>query len=108
MNFVALGAALTVLFVGLVLMAVFSGRKKAWYKVYLANNDVRLMYRSWRERWRSTDKSARFRGDNGNEITFPAEAHWILMYERIPDSQVELVRLELMKLAQERRKTEEE
>ena len=82
------------------------GRK--WYKVYLANNDVRLMSRGWGERWRSSDKYPRFRDDNGHEVTFPAEAHWVLFWERISNEEIIQVREELARMREERRKTAEE
>ena len=82
------------------------GRK--WYKVYLANNDVRLMSRGWGERWRSNDKCIRFRDDNGHEVTFPAAAHWVLFWEHIAEDEVSLVRTELTVMREERLKRERE
>lgn len=96
MNLLALWIALGVFLCSVAGAFMVSRRKKVWYRVYLANNDVRLMYRSWRERWQSSDKYARFRDDKGYEVTFPAEAHWVLMFERIPNGEVDAVRAELV------------
>lgn len=73
--------------------------KKKWYKVYLANNDVMLVYRTWRERWLSNDKYPKFRRDDNNRlVTFPAEAHWALMWEQVPENEVGAVREEIKRM----------
>jgi len=72
---------------------------KKWYKVYLANNDIILAYRTWRERWLSNDKYPKFRrDDNDRLVTFPAEAHWALMWEQIPEDEVDIVRGEIRRM----------
>ncbi len=81
-----------------VAISVGLNMKKRWYKVYLANNDVRLMYRTFRERWWSNEKVAKFMDDNGHEISFPSEAHWVLFWEYIPDDQVRSARAEIAKI----------
>ncbi|MCJ7655160.1 MAG: hypothetical protein MUO97_07695 [Dehalococcoidia bacterium] len=85
-----------IVFLGLVVVwLLLSMRVKRWYKVYLANNDVILACRTWRERWWSGGKFMQFREDSGRLITFPSDAHWILMWEQIPDNEVELVRQQI-------------
>lgn len=81
---------------------------KKWYKVYLANNDVRLMSRSWGERWRSSDKYPRFRDDNEHEVTFPEAAHWVMFWECISKDEVTQVREDLARMREERKRREEE
>jgi len=73
--------------------------KKKYYKVYLANNDIILAYRTWRERWLSNDKYPKFRRDDNNRlVTFPAEAHWALFWELVPEDEVPAVREEIRRM----------
>jgi len=82
---------------------------KKWYKIYLANNDVILAYRTWRERWLSKDKFPKFRRDDNNRlVTFPSDAHWILCWEQIPTDEVRVVREEIRRAKEEAVKKAEE
>jgi len=75
---------------------------KKWYKLYLANNDIILAYRTWRERWGSNDKYPKFRrDDNGRLVTFPSEAHWVLFWEQISKDEVGIVRDEIRRMREE-------
>ena len=81
------------------LWIVIGSRKKRWYKVYLANNDVLLLKRDMNERWwRTNDRYLRFKNEDGKEITFPSNAHWVLMWEEIPDSELSLAREEIQRM----------
>jgi len=82
---------------------------KKWYKIYLANNDVILAYRTWRERWLSKDKFPKFRRDDNNRlVTFPSDAHWILCWEQILADEVGIVREEIRRAKEEAVKKAEE
>jgi hypothetical protein len=81
--------AIGVVIVGLMLWVSFGSKKKKWFKVYLANNDVMLLYRDFNERvWRTSDRYMRFKDEYGREVTFPSNAHWILMWESVADDKV--------------------
>lgn len=76
-------------------------RKKKWYKVYLANNDVLLLYRDIRERWwRTSDRYMRFKDEFGREITFPSNAHWVLMWEEVDEEELDIVRNQIAEAKQ--------
>lgn len=102
----AVGIGMGVVVVLVALWAMLSTRKTRWYKVYLANNHVKLMYRTSRERWGVSEKYVKFNDDNGHQITFPSEAHWILFWEQIPDHEVGMVRQQL--IAERAKRLEEE
>jgi hypothetical protein len=86
-------------------VSFFIRRKRRWYKINLASNDVIFAYRTSRERWMSNDKYPKFRlDDNGHLITFPSEAHWILMWEQIPDAEVNMVRQQIREAREARAK----
>ncbi len=90
------GYAIIGLIVILGLWITFGSRKKRWYKVYLANNDVLLLQRDLKERWwRTSDRYMRFVNEYGKEITFPSNAHWVLMWEEVPDNEVDVVKDEI-------------
>ena len=75
---------------------IVGSKKRKWYKVSLANNDILLLYRDINERlWRTSDRYMRFKNEQGKEITFPSNAHWVLMWEEIPMSEISLVREEI-------------
>lgn len=77
----------------------FGSRKKKWYKVYLANNDVLLLQRDLKERWwRTSERYMRFVNEEGKEVTFPANAHWILMWEEVPEVELDIVREEIRRM----------
>lgn len=78
---------------------IFQSRKRKWYKVYLANNDVLLLYRDIKERWwRTSDRYMRFKDEFGREITFPSNAHWVLMWEEVDPDEVEIVRSQIQEM----------
>ena len=79
---------------------IFVGSKKrTWYKVYLANNDVLLLYRDLNERWwRTSDRYMRFKKESGEEITFPSNAHWVLFWEEVTKGQLSLAREEIQRI----------
>jgi len=82
-------------------------RKKIWYRVSLANNDVLLLQRDLKERWwRTSDRYMRFKNEQGKEITFPSNAHWVLMWEEIPDNEVDIVRGEIKRIKEAQVKEE--
>ena len=77
---------------------IFGSKKRAWYKVYLANNDVMLLYRDLNERWRTSDRYMRFKNELGDEVTFPSSAHWILFWESIPEGGLEVAKDEIKRI----------
>ena len=78
---------------------IIGSRKKKWYKVYMANNDVRLLCRDLNERWwRTSDRYLRFKDEHGREITFPSNGHWVLMWEEIPDELIEFTKEEIKRI----------
>lgn len=86
----------------------FGSRKKRWYKVYLANNDIMLLQRDIKERWwRTSDRYLRFVNEQGHEITFPSNAHWVLMWEEVPDSEIDIVRDEIRRTKESQRENKE-
>jgi hypothetical protein len=59
---------------------VFGGRKKKWYKVYLANNDVIPVYRKMSDWWwRDTSGMMGFRLIDGRRLN--VSKHWIIKVE---------------------------
>ena len=96
-----IGIVIGALVVALSAWVILGSHKKQWYKVYLANNDVMLLCRDMNERWwRTSDRYMRFKNEMGVEVTFPSNAHWILMWEAVPDSQVEKVRTDIYRMKQ--------
>lgn len=75
---------------GLVVIAliyvIISSRKKRWYKVYLANNDVLLLYKTVGDFWfREGSGKAIFRYEDGRVVVFPDRGHWIAYYVEVRD-----------------------
>ena len=96
---------LGVLIVGLAVWIFIGSKKREWYKVYLANNDVMLLYRDLNERWwRTSDRYMRFKDEYGREITFPSNAHWILMWESVPDGYLEKAKIEIKRIREAKAK----
>jgi hypothetical protein len=95
--------------IGVILLWIsFGSRKKKWYKVYLANNDVMLLQRNLKERWwRTSDRYLRFVDEFGKEWTFPSNAHWILMWVEVPDKEISIVKEEIKRIKEERAKDNE-
>jgi len=60
---------------------IAGGFKKKWYKVYLANDDVVLVYKKWTDRFWQADRAttALFRYENGKAVRI--SVHWILKIE---------------------------
>ncbi len=80
----------------------FQSRRKTWYKVTLANNEERLLYRDLQVRfWRASDKYVRFKNEQGLEVTFPSQGHWVLQWEEVPLAKLNEVRESMRKRAQE-------
>jgi hypothetical protein len=95
-----------VIIIAVMVLAVFiysvlvSGKKR-WYKVYLANNDVMLLYRDLNERWwRTNDRFFRFKNEVGKEVSFPTSGHWILFMEEVTDLVVAREEIRNMKIDQ--------
>lgn len=85
-----------VLIVTVAAIIILSGRKRKWYKVYLANNDVQLLYKKAYDWWfRESGQRVVFRRENGNIIVFPTRAHWILFFEEIEESEIDAVKAEI-------------
>jgi hypothetical protein len=69
--------------------------------VYLANSDVMLLYRDLNERWwRTSERYMRFKKESGEEITFPSNAHWILMWESIPEGGLDTAKSKVQRIKQ--------
>jgi hypothetical protein len=93
-----IGYAIVGVMVILLIWVTFGSSKVKWFKVYLANNDVLLLKRDLRERWwRTSDRYMRFKNENNREITFPSNAHWVLMWEEVPIAELELIKDEILK-----------
>ena len=91
-----IGIILAVLVLSLIIWVITGSKKKIWYKVYMANNDVMLLYRDLNERWwRTSDRYMRFKTEQGVEITFPSNAHWVLFWEAIPEGTLDVAREEV-------------
>ena len=70
----------------LVVYSSLSTGKKKWYKVFLTNNDVMLLYRDFSERWwRTNDRYLRFKNEEGKEVSFLDDGRWILFMEEAKD-----------------------
>ena len=81
-----------------ILAVTMSSRQKKWYIVYLANNDIMLLSRDLNDRWwRTSTRYMRFKDEMGREVTFPAEAHWILMWREVRQSQLNDAREEIQR-----------
>jgi hypothetical protein len=96
---------LIVLGIVILLLAIwvtFGSKKKKWFKVFLANNDVMLLYRDLNERWwRSNGAYLRFKDEYGHEYTFPmgGGSHtWILMWVSVPDNELNVAREDIKKI----------
>lgn len=93
------GIIIAIFIVGMIAWLYFGSKKKRWYKVYLANNDVLLLCRDLNERWwRTSDRYMRFKDEYNREITFPANAHWILMWEEVPDNELDVAKEEIKRM----------
>lgn len=91
-GYILLGVVVVVL-----IWVTFGSSKVKWFKVYLANNDVLLLKRDMKERfWRTSDRYMRFKDERNREITFPSNAHWVLMWEEIPNNELNIVRAEIL------------
>jgi hypothetical protein len=94
-----IGIIIAVLILFLIVWVVAGSRKRTWYKVYMANNEVKLLSRGLNERWyRTSDRYMRFKDEYGKEVTFPSNAHWVLYWEQVLDGDLSSVREEVNKL----------
>ena len=85
--------AVGIIIVSLLIWVTVGSKKRTWYLVYMANNDVMLLYRDLNERWwRTSDRYMRFKKETGEEITFPSNAHWVLKWEEVPKGGLELAK----------------
>lgn len=86
--------------VGAVIIALISlivrGKHKTWYKVYTADPDILLLYRTLNDGIRrGGDKNLIFRNAIGNVVGFPNRGHWILKYEMLKDVELGAARKEI-------------
>lgn len=96
MNASVIGYIILGLILALAISIMFQSKKRSYYKVYLANNDIKLLYRDFRERWwRTSDRYMRFKDEHDKEITFPSGAHWVLMMEEVDENELDIVRDEI-------------
>lgn len=94
-----MGLILLVVVAVVAIWVVIGSRRKKWYKVYLANNSVLLLYRDINERWwRTSDRYMRFKDQYGREVTFPSEAHWVLFWEEVPSGELDVAREEIRRM----------
>lgn len=99
---IAIGIIMAAMIVGVGVWIIVGSKRRRWYKVYLANNEILLLYRDFKERWwRTSDRYMRFKDEHGKEITFPSNAHWVLMWEEIHKNEVNLVSEELQRRKKE-------
>jgi hypothetical protein len=85
--------------IGLAIWVTVGSKKKQWYMVYLANNEVLLLCRDINERWwRSNGTYMRFKDELGNEVSFIANGHWILKMVSIPTNKLEDAKAEIKKI----------
>lgn len=99
MNLEYIGWAVLAVILILFIWITFGSSKKKWYMVYLANNDVMLLQRNIRERWwRTSDRYMRFLDENGNEVTFPSNAHWIIKWVEVKDGELDMAREEINRI----------
>lgn len=88
-----------ILILGLMIWVITGSKKRMWYKVYLANNDVMLLYRDLNIRWwRTSDKYLRFKKEDGEEITFNSNGHWILFWESVNIKNLNVARQEVQRI----------
>lgn len=81
---------------------IVESRKKTWYKVYQADNNVRLLYRDFNSRmWRTSDRYMRFKDEWGHEVTYPSGAHWVIMWEEIKPEELEVAKDEIRRMKEE-------
>jgi hypothetical protein len=91
----------------LIVYMFWGARKKRWYEVCLANNDILILYRDANERfWRTSDRYLRFKEENGSEITFTTGGHWVLYWREIPESMVAGKKAEIKRMKEETAKGE--
>lgn len=94
-----------ILIIALIGWVTIGSNKRRWYKVYLANNDVKLLYRDLNERWwRTSDRYMRFKDERGQEVTFPSNAHWVIMWESVSEAELPKVREEIIRIQEVRAK----
>ena len=89
---------------GIILVCLFfyiftNSKKKRWYKVTLANQNVMLLSRDIGDRWwRSNSYWLRFKKEDGTEVSFSSGGHWVLMLEEVSESKLQDVRREIAQM----------
>lgn len=85
------GYVLPAIGLGLIIVALLvvmiRGNRTKWYLVYLANNDVQLLYRKTSDYWMGSQNRVVFHNEEGNVVVFPGTGHWVLKYEEVKDIQ---------------------
>ncbi len=99
---IIIGIIMAVMIVAVGTWIIIGSKRRRWYKVYLANNEILLLYRDFKERWwRTSDRYMRFKDEHGREVTFPSNAHWVLMWEDVRKDEIDVVRDELRRRKEE-------
>lgn len=99
---VVLGVVVGMFILFLAIWIIRESRCVKWYKVYMANDDVKLLKRDFKERmWRTSDRYMRFKDEYGREVTFPAGAHWILMWEEVDSGELDIVREQIKRMKED-------
>lgn len=72
---------LGMIIVAMIAMVAVGGFRKKWYKVFLANNDVIEVYKTWSDRFWQSDRATMglFRLASGKQVRI--SVHWILKIE---------------------------
>ena len=116
-NLTVTGIVVGVVIVLLVLWMFFRTGHKTWWKIYLANNDVMLLYRDASTRWGTQQVSGFmvFKDEYGRRHLFTKNAegwfvsgspHWIIRMVEVYDNEVEITRLQIAEAKQARLREE--
>lgn len=94
-------AVMLVIFCVIILWALVvfatSMRKRKWYKLFLANNDILCVYRMSKDYWFNSVKDmVAFRFDNGRLVFITRR--WILKAEQIEEAEVPLVQKQIQEM----------
>ena len=102
MNSLVIGIVMLVAILAVAVWIIVGSSRRKWYKVYLANNEILLLYRDFGERWwRTNNFYIRFKDEVGKEVTFPSNAHWVLMWEEVHKDEINVVRDEIQRRKEE-------
>lgn len=77
------------LLVVLALVIVFGNRKKKWYKVYTANDDIMCVYRKQDDYWLGENIKDMITAHEVDGTTVYIPKHWIIKVKRINENQVD-------------------